>query len=467
VQPIEFEAKELPTDGWLLGIYLGDGHGRGNVVITNSESDIQERIRNTVAIDGDEVVLFNGVSMRIKSPDRTGSAFKAALDGLELSGLPSERKFVPSDYLHGSVEQRLAILRGLLDSDGYVTHPGSVEYTTVSQQLSRDFCFLVRSLGGSAKVTTKQGTYTKDGVKHVCQKVYRIFASFPDAITPVSSTKHLAKWGQPEWRILHTIRSVEHIGQKECQCLRVDALDSLYITDDFIVTHNSTFGSQADSAVFIQTEDGLGEIDCARFPIAKSYDDVTKGVGELYTEKHDYRTLVIDSVDWLERLIWEDVCRKRQVDSIEDIGFAKGYSFALTHWREFLAGLDALRLERGMAVVLLAHARIERFENPETDTYDRYVPRLHKLASQIVQEWCDEVLFATYKVYTKAVDEGFNRKKAKGVGSGERVLRTTERPAHMAKNRLNLPDELPLNWRAYAEHFASNKLVSTQGGTQQ
>lgn len=229
----------------------------------------------------------------------------------------------------------------------------------------------------------------------------------------------------------------------------------------------STFGSQADSAVFIQTEDGLGEIECARFPIAQSYDQVMKAIGELYADKHDFRTLVIDSVDWLERLIWTDVCNKRQVDSIEDIGYAKGYTFALTQWREFLAGLDALRIERNITIVLLAHARIERFENPETETYDRYVPRLHKLASQIIQEWCDEVLFATYKVYTKTSDEGFNRKKAKGVGTGERVLRTTERPAHMAKNRLNLPDELPLDWQAYAEHFAIDPPVSNHGGTQQ
>jgi hypothetical protein len=106
-----------------------------------------------------------------------------------------------------------------------------------------------------------------------------------------------------------------------------------------------------------------------------------------------------------------------------------------------------------MACLLLAHAKIERYENPETDSYDRYVPRLQKLASQIIQEWCDEVLFATYKVFTKTSDEGFNRKKAKGIGTGERIIRTTERPTHLAKNRLNLPDELPLDCEAYAQYF--------------
>lgn len=215
----------------------------------------------------------------------------------------------------------------------------------------------------------------------------------------------------------------------------------------------STFGACSERPIFVPTEDGLGEIDCDRFPLAQSFDEVIAALGELYSQDHPFRTVVIDSVDWLERLIWTDVCQKRSVENIEDIGYAKGYSFALTQWRDILAGLDALRTERGMLCLLLAHAKIERFENPETDSYDRFVPRLHKLASQVIQEWADEVLFATYKVYTKTSDEGFNRKKVKGLGTGERIIRTTERPAHMAKNRLNLPDEIPLEWNAYAQYF--------------
>ena len=226
----------------------------------------------------------------------------------------------------------------------------------------------------------------------------------------------------------------------------------------------STLGARAEKPIFVPTEDGLGDIECDRFPLAQSYDDVINALGELYAGEHRYRTVVIDSLDWLERLIWADICRKRSVECIEDIGYAKGYVYALTQWREILTGLDALRTQRGMVCMLLAHAKIERFENPETDSYDRYVPRLHKLASQVIQEWCDEVLFATYKVYTKTSDEGFNRKKAKGLGNGERVMRTTERPSHMAKNRLNLPDELPLDWNAYAQYFQPQPQTTRNGG---
>jgi hypothetical protein len=223
----------------------------------------------------------------------------------------------------------------------------------------------------------------------------------------------------------------------------------------------STFAACAPKPIFIQTEDGLGEIDCDKFPFATRFDHVMKAMTALYTEGHDYRTVVVDSLDWLERLIWGEVCREKAVGSIEDIGYAKGYVFSLTQWKELLEGLSALRNDRNITVVLIAHARIERFENPETDSYDRYVPRLHRLASQIVQEWSDEVLFATYKVHTKQTKEGFDRTRTQGIGTGERIIRTVERPAHVAKNRLNLPEELPLDWNAYA-HFITHE--NNKGG---
>jgi len=212
----------------------------------------------------------------------------------------------------------------------------------------------------------------------------------------------------------------------------------------------STFGAMAEKPIFIQTEEGINDLEADRFPVAASYGDVLESLSALYSEEHEYQTVVIDSLDWLERLIWSEICAKRGVESIEDIGYAKGYVFALTQWREVLSGLDALRSERGMQVILIAHARIEKFDNPETESYDRYVPRLNKHASALVQEWCDEVLFATYRVHTKQSDEGFNRKRTQGIGTGERIVRTAERPAHVAKNRLNLPDEFPLDYRIYA-----------------
>lgn len=215
----------------------------------------------------------------------------------------------------------------------------------------------------------------------------------------------------------------------------------------------STWASMAPSPIFIQTEDGLDDLDTAHFPKAESFTDVLDQIGALYGEDHQYQTVVIDSLDWLERMIWDHVCAERSVKSIEDIGYAKGYHFALIHWRSVLDGLDALRDTRGMDIILLAHSTIRKFDNPETEAYDRYEPALHKHASAIVQEWCQEVLFASYQVATKKEDQGFNKTRTRAIDAGERILRTRERPSHLAKRRLNLPDELPLDYRVYAEHI--------------
>lgn len=214
----------------------------------------------------------------------------------------------------------------------------------------------------------------------------------------------------------------------------------------------STWGAQAPGAVFLPTEDGLDDIEADKLPLATSYADFMGSLGQLYTEEHEYKSLVVDSLDWLEQLIWQEVCRVRRIQSIEDVGYGKGYILAVDTWRKVLEALGSIRQERGMAVILLAHSKIETFKNPEGDDFDRYQPRLHKFAAAVIQEWCDEVLFATYQTYTKAQSTGFGQTTAKGVGSGARVLKTTERPSHQAKNRLGLPDELPFSWDAYA-HF--------------
>lgn len=204
----------------------------------------------------------------------------------------------------------------------------------------------------------------------------------------------------------------------------------------------STFGATSRRPIFVQTEDGLGEIECAKFPLSRSFDDVMAALGDLATQPHEYETVVVDSLDWLERMIWQEVCKAENVSNIEKIGFQKGYTYALNQWRQFLAGLDDLRLTRGIAVILIAHCKIEKFQTPEDSAFDRFSPRLHKLASAVVMEWCDEVLFATYSTTT-------DPKKVRNITAPERIMRTCEGPTHVAKNRLNMPYELPLEWAAY------------------
>src|SRR5262245_39990487 len=224
----------------------------------------------------------------------------------------------------------------------------------------------------------------------------------------------------------------------------------------------STFAAGAPKPVFIQTEDGLDEIACDKFPLAKSFDDVIAALSELHAEKHDFETVVIDSADWLEHLTWDRVCRDACATSIEKVdgGYGKGYVQALTLWREVLSHLNTLRDARGMAVLLIAHSKVEKFEDPEALPYDRYSPRLNKHAAALICEWADAVLFATRKIRTQTEDAGFSRKRtiahAIGKDGGERILRCVGCPSCIAKNRYGIVQDLPLSWAAFVAALSSN-----------
>jgi hypothetical protein len=212
----------------------------------------------------------------------------------------------------------------------------------------------------------------------------------------------------------------------------------------------TSLAAAAPNPVFLQTEDGLGVLDVPTFGLLRSYADLQEALDALYGEPHDFQTVVLDSLDWLEPLIWQETSRRNTWSNIEQPGFGKGYLAALDVWRDFLDGMNLLRAERGMGVILIAHCDIRRFDSPETEPYDRYVIKLQQRAAALVQEHVDAVLFANYRVSTIKTDVGFKKQVVRGVSGGDRLLHTTERPAFLAKNRFGLPDNLPLDWSALA-----------------
>jgi hypothetical protein len=231
----------------------------------------------------------------------------------------------------------------------------------------------------------------------------------------------------------------------------------------------STFAANAPRPIFISTEDGLGEIDCHKFPLARSYSEVIGALTVLQKEDHDYETVCLDSLDWLEKLIWDQVCREAKVSSIEkaDGGYAKGYIHALTYWREIVDLLNGLRNQKNLAIILIAHSKIEKFEDPEAAPYDRYSPRLNKHAAALVCEWVDAVLFATRKIRTQKEDTGFGRTRttahALGGEGGERVLRCIGGPTCLAKNRYGFPEEIALSWSSLVLGLSHSQGVSANG----
>ena len=243
----------------------------------------------------------------------------------------------------------------------------------------------------------------------------------------------------------------------------------------------SCLGIDAPKPVFIRTEDGLdGKMPDgktmmetltnkggAAFDLSTTFDNVFECIIALGQEDHDFQTLVVDSCDWLESLLHQHVAKVGGHKSIEDEGYGKGYLRASETFREkYLDGINYLRDERRMTILQIAHSAIVRHNDPEVDPYDRYEIKMHKKASALLQEHSDCVLFCNYKVSTTKADVGFNKKHNRAVGTGERVIHTSDRPTHLAKNRYAMPDTLPMEWSAIAEHipyFSQKKETKSDG----
>jgi len=200
----------------------------------------------------------------------------------------------------------------------------------------------------------------------------------------------------------------------------------------------TSWAAKAPNPVFILTEDGLGKNKVKSFPLCEDIDSAYKYLDLLINEKNDYQTVVIDTVDWLEKIIWHKVCQSNGVKSIEQIGYGRGYMFAIQHWEMIIDKLNAI----DKTIVLLAHNEIKTYNPPDSDAYDRYQIKLHRHAAAKIEEWADIVLFANFKIF---VDSENKKAINKNI---ERVVYSCNRPAWRAKTRYDIPDELPLDFNA-------------------
>ena len=204
----------------------------------------------------------------------------------------------------------------------------------------------------------------------------------------------------------------------------------------------STLASKFPAPIFISTEDGLDSLDVTSFPRATKVEDVVENIKTLIKEEHEFKTVVIDSVDWLiEPLIMSNV---ESSHDAKDLAYGKGQMLVAEEFREILQGLDVLRVKRRMNVVLIAHAAVVKFEDPRTEPYDRFQPKLPNRCNALLQEWADVLAFAAFKVIIRKSDSGFNNQKTRGVTTGERLLHFVENPAFAAKNRYTCPDDIEM-----------------------
>jgi hypothetical protein len=218
----------------------------------------------------------------------------------------------------------------------------------------------------------------------------------------------------------------------------------------------TSLAAQMPSPIFIETkgETGLDPLissgqlkETPRFPEALDWEAVIGAIDELIEMPHDYKTCVIDTVNGAERLCHEYVTRTAYQNDWESfLAYGRGVERSLEQWREFLAKLDRLRIQRKMTIVCLYHLKVKTFKNPEGADYDRYEAEMHQSTWGLTKKWLDVILFGNYSTDVKHVKE--NKKtgevKGKSLGGQQRVVYTQRTSAYDAGNRLGLPEDIDM-----------------------
>lgn len=239
VKSIEFNInEELPIDPYFFGVCLGDGHFTrdiNSVKIELHQNDFHEILSQFI---NNENIYVGDTTMSVQLQ------LNESLTEMSLNGTRSHTKFIPAKYKYTTIENRIAIMQGLMDTDGccVLSEKGTfkgAEFTSVSEQLVDDLAEIIHSLGGIVRKSKGQGKYIKNGIEHICKEYFKLNIKFND-INPFRLKRKADKFQFPtKYKVGRYIKNIEYIGEQEAQCIRVSAEDHLYVSEHAIVTHNT------------------------------------------------------------------------------------------------------------------------------------------------------------------------------------------------------------------------------------
>jgi hypothetical protein len=246
-KPVEFNfSYKINIDPYLIGIILSDGGiSAGSICVTTKDEKILENIKKLILEDYTWVQPAEITYRLVKNKTGIGrdNFYVKELKKLDLWGLKSEDKFIPDCYKFSNIENRKLLIKGLMDGDGTVSK-GNPSYCTTSLRLAKDIQWVIRSLGGKATITEKQGKYKKDGMVKFCKKAYNLTIQIENKKELFSLKRKMDKcyddFNNGQSGLKNRMVSIEPCGEAECQCIQVSNINGLYLTDNFIVTHNTT-----------------------------------------------------------------------------------------------------------------------------------------------------------------------------------------------------------------------------------
>ena len=234
--PVQFPTSELPIDPYVMGVLLGDGSFRGNTPsLSNSEEELIEKVQQRLS----DKFEMNEVNCEVRCPEYNFTNLSGELYKLGLHLRKSTTKFIPESYQFGDVQQRRALLAGMLDTDGSV-FSSTIEYSSSSKQLADGVKHLVESLGGTARISTRIPTYTYEGKTKKGSRSWRLHITMPNGVNPLSLSRKASSLDrQGKYGPTRSIEAVHYVGTKEAKCIRVGAKNSRYLTNNYVVTHNT------------------------------------------------------------------------------------------------------------------------------------------------------------------------------------------------------------------------------------
>lgn len=214
----------------------------------------------------------------------------------------------------------------------------------------------------------------------------------------------------------------------------------------------SSLAARFPDPLIIDTEGGTAHMDVRRIDKPQTWEELLAIVKEVAATPGVCKTLVIDTADWAEQLITTYLCNKYKQNSIESFGYGKGYTYMAEEFSRLLSSCD-LCIAAGIHVVVTAHAKMRKFEQPdEMGAYDRWEMKLSKQTAPLLKEWCDMLLFCNYQTFVVTSEN--DTKKAQG---GKRVIYTSHHPAWDAKTRIAMPDVIDLDYKNIAFAFEQGK----------